>query len=425
MVVLGIQWGDEGKGKIVDLLTEHVSAVVRFQGGNNAGHTLVINDKTFVLKLLPSGIMRESVWSLVGNGVVISPSALFEEIMRIEEVGGSIRDRFRISPACTWVLPSHIALDFARESAKGARAIGTTKRGIGPAYEDKISRHGLRLGDILHPSYFETKLRELMDYHNFILSKYYQCEAIDFSQTLDECLSYKDMLTPLFTDVGAMLTSLRDQGKNILFEGAQGSLLDIDHGTYPYVTSSNTTAGAVATGSGFGPCYIDGALGIIKAYTTRVGGGPFPTELEDETGKLLGRRGHEFGSNTGRARRCGWLDAVALRRTVQLNSLSSLCVTKLDILDPLEHIKICVGYQLDGKVLTLPPLCSEDLARCEPVYETLPGWQSDTFAKTSIDDLPDNAIAFLDKIAELAGIPIDLVSTGPERNHIIVLRNIF
>ncbi len=425
VVILGSQWGDEGKGKLVDLLTEKVGAVARFQGGNNAGHTLVIGDKTHVLKLLPSGILREGVKNFVGNGVVVSPAALAEEIARVEADGVPVKQRLHISPACTWVLPSHIALDTARENAKGDKAIGTTKRGIGPAYEDKVSRHGLRLGNVCNPNFLEEQLRALLDYHNFILTKYYKVAGVDFDKTLDECLSYRELLEPLFVDVGAELIAARDSGQNILFEGAQGTFLDIDHGTYPYVTSSNTTAGAVATGAGFGPCYIDHVLGITKAYTTRVGSGPYPTELHDDIGKLLARRGKEFGSNTGRPRRCGWFDAVSMRRSVQVNSLKGMCITKLDILDPLETIKICVGYQYQGQELDLPPVDSQAFAACEPIYEELPGWQSDTFGKTNIEELPENALRYLERIAELVGVPVDMISTGPERDQIIAIRDVF
>ncbi|UCE90580.1 MAG: adenylosuccinate synthase, partial [Pseudomonadota bacterium] len=356
VVVIGTQWGDEGKGKIVDLLTDRASAVVRFQGGHNAGHTLVIEDKKTVLHLIPSGVLRDGVQCLIGNGVVLDPRALLDELKMLEDSGVPARDRVRISEACPLILPYHVALDHAREKARGKAAIGTTGRGIGPAYEDKVSRRGLRLGDLFHRERFAAKLGEVLDYHNFALQHYFKAERVDFQRVLDETLAMHDELLPLVADVTELLYQHHRQGDNIMFEGAQGALLDIDHGTYPFVTSSNTTAGGAATGSGVGPRHLDYVLGITKAYTTRVGSGPFPTELFDDMGEHLASRGQEFGSTTGRARRCGWFDAVALRRTSQINSVSGLCITKLDVLDGLDTIQICVGYSCKGEQRTTPPM---------------------------------------------------------------------
>jgi adenylosuccinate synthase len=423
VVVIGCQWGDEGKGKIVDLLTEHAAAVVRFQGGHNAGHTLVINGQKTILRLIPSGILRPHVKCLIGNGVIIAPDALLTEIKALEETGLSVRERLHISAACPLVLPSHVALDQMREASTAA--IGTTKRGMGPAYEDKIGRRALRVGDLLHPERFAKKLAELLDYHNAILKHYYHADPIDYQKTLDDALALATEIAPLITDVSAMLFDLYQQGEHLLFEGAQGTFLDIDHGTYPFVTSSNTTAGGAATGTGFGPRYLDYVLGITKAYATRVGAGLFPTELLDAMGDQLRKGGNEFGSNTGRPRRCGWFDAVMLRRAVQLNSISGLCVTKLDVLDELEIIKICTAYRCDGKILSAPPLDVEELMRCEPVYEELPGWRTSTLGIKEFADLPANARAYLRRIEELAGAPIAMVSNGAERNETIVLQNIF
>ena len=425
VVILGSQWGDEGKGKVVDLLTRQAEAVVRFQGGNNAGHTLVIDGETTVLQLIPSGILHAHVHCFIGNGIVITPGALLKEIQLLEERGVPARQRLSISPACSLVLPSHIALDVAREKAKGFAAIGTTGRGIGLAYEDKVSRYGLRLGDLFHEKRFTEKLTETINYHNFILRDYYHADEVDLQQILTEYLSFADAFKPLIADVPDALQAYRTQGKRILFEGAQGSFLDIDHGTYPFVTSSNTTAGAVATGSGFGPRYIDYVLGVTKAYATRVGSGPFPTELFDDVRAELAKRGKEFGTNTGRARRCGWFDAAALRRSAQINSFSGLCITKLDILDVFETVRICTGYHCQGETLSEPPLISEDFEHCEPIYEDLPGWQSNTFAATSLDALPANARAYLDRLEELVGVPIHMVSTGPEREQVIMLEHPF
>jgi adenylosuccinate synthase len=425
VVVLGTQWGDEGKGKIVDLLTEHAAAVVRYQGGHNAGHTLVINGEKTVLHLIPSGILREGVKCLIGNGVVVAPDALMREIVKLEEKGVPVRDRLRISPACPLILSYHVALDQAREKARGEQKIGTTGRGIGPAYEDKVARRGLRVGDLFHRERFAAKLGELLDYHNFVLVNYYKEPAIDFQKTLDECMAYADQLEPMMQDVTAELHALRKANKDIMFEGAQGSLLDIDHGTYPYVTSSNTTAGGIATGSGFGPMYLDYILGITKAYTTRVGSGPFPTELFDEVGAHLAKQGHEFGATTGRARRCGWFDAVILRRAIEINSISGLCLTKLDVLDGLETIRICVGYEnADGAVIDAPTDADSYLG-LKPVYEDVPGWTESTVGAKTLEELPANARAYIKRVEELVGAPIDIISTGPDRNETIVLRHPF
>lgn len=425
VVVLGTQWGDEGKGKIVDLLTEQVAAVVRFQGGHNAGHTLVIDGEKTVLHLIPSGILRENVLCLIGNGVVLSPKALLEEIAELEARGVPVRERLQLSPACPLILPYHVALDQARELARGTAKIGTTGRGIGPAYEDKVARRGLRLGDMADPERFADKLREVLDYHNFVLQNYYKVEAIDFQQTLDEVMEMAKTLVPMMTDVTARLHALRRQGASIMFEGAQGSLLDIDHGTYPYVTSSNTTAGGTSTGSGFGPLYLDYVLGITKAYTTRVGGGPFPTELHCGVGQRLAERGHEFGATTGRARRCGWFDAVALQHAIQINSVSGICLTKLDVLDGLEEINICTGYR-DSQGNTVTSLNgSEDYEQIEPVYESVPGWQESTLGARTLEELPANAQAYIRRLEELIEAPIDIISTGPDRNETIILRDPF
>ncbi|MFT6917397.1 MAG: adenylosuccinate synthase [Motiliproteus sp.] len=425
VVVLGTQWGDEGKGKIVDLLTEQVSAVARFQGGHNAGHTLVIDGQTTVLHLIPSGILRDNVLCLIGNGVVLSPEALLKEIAELEAKGVPVRERLRLSPACPLILPYHVALDQARELARGNAKIGTTGRGIGPAYEDKVARRALRLVDMLNPERFATKLKEVLEYHNFALTQYYKVEAIDYQQTFDAAMLMAEELRPMVADVTQMLHDFRRSGDSILFEGAQGSLLDIDHGTYPYVTSSNTTAGGVATGSGFGPLYLDYILGITKAYTTRVGSGPFPTELFDEVGAHLAKQGHEFGATTGRARRCGWFDAVALRHSIQINSVSGICLTKLDVLDGLETIKICVAYH-DAQGNTVPVPCdSEGYEVAIPVYEEMPGWSESTFGVRQLEQLPAAARAYIKRLEELLGAPVDIVSTGPDRNETIVLRSAF
>ncbi|WP_394204387.1 adenylosuccinate synthase [Shewanella waksmanii] len=426
VVVLGTQWGDEGKGKIVDLLTEQAKYVVRYQGGHNAGHTLVIDGDKTVLHLIPSGILRDNVKCIIGNGVVLAPDALMKEINMLKDRGVPVEDRLLISEACPLILPFHCALDVAREKARGNKAIGTTGRGIGPAYEDKISRRGLRVGDLFNAELFAEKLKEVMAYHNFMLTEYYDCEAVDYEQTLSDALAIADYLKSMCTDVTELLDQARKAGEPILFEGAQGTLLDIDHGTYPFVTSSNTTAGGVATGSGFGPRHLDYVLGIMKAYTTRVGAGPFPTELECEIGDHLGTKGHEFGATTGRKRRPGWLDVVAMKRAVQINSISGFCLTKLDVLDGLEEVKICVGYQYpDGSVATVTPLAAEGYEQVTPVLETMPGWSETTFGATSIDQLPQAAINYIKRIEELLETPVDIISTGPDRNETMILVNPF
>ncbi len=425
VVLLGTQWGDEGKGKIVDLLTEKADAVVRFQGGHNAGHTLVIHGRKTVLHLVPSGAMRPEVECLIGNGVVVDVEQLLKEVRELEEIGVSIRDRLMVSPACPMIMPHHIALDIAREAARGQGAIGTTGRGIGPCYEDKVARRGLRLADLMRPDLFSEKLRSVMEYHNFALERYFGAEKVDYQQTLDQAMAQTERVSALIEDVSTRLYQLRRQGRSVMFEGAQGMLLDVDHGTYPYVTSSNTTAAAAAVGSGIGPLELDHVLGIVKAYTTRVGSGPFPTELFDHIGKHLGDRGHEFGATTGRPRRCGWLDIVALRRTAQVCGLSALCVTKLDVMDGLETVRICTRYELDGGEVELPPYGAEAMARCRPVYEELPGWQESTAGARSYDDLPVNARAYLDRMSGLCELPVDIISTGAERDDTIILRHPF
>ncbi len=425
VVILGSQWGDEGKGKIVDLLTEDAAAVVRFQGGHNAGHTLVIDGKTTALHLIPSGILRDGVECLIGNGVVLAPDALAKEMQQLEDNGVPVKDRLKVSEACQLILPYHVSLDLAREKARGKAAIGTTGRGIGPAYEDKISRRGLRVGDLLDHERFAEKLKQVLDYHNFALEHYFKAETVDYQETLDQCLAHAEMLEPLAVDTVYRLSQMHKAGDNVLFEGAQGTLLDIDHGTYPFVTSSSTTAGGASTGSGVGPRDLDYILGITKAYTTRVGAGPFPTELFDETGERLAKRGHELGTTTGRARRCGWFDAVALRRSVSINSFSALCITKLDVLDGMETLKICTGYQCAGEVCETPPVRIDDYDTLEPVYEELPGWSESTVGLTDYEALPENAKRYLNRLEELVGAPIDIISTGPDRVETIVLKHPF
>ena len=425
VVVIGTQWGDEGKGKLVDLLTDRAAAVVRFQGGHNAGHTLVIGEQKTILHLIPSGILREQVECLIGNGVVLSPTALLDEMDILETAGISVRQRLRISEACPLILPVHIGLDQAREIKRGNKAIGTTGRGIGPAYEDKVARRGLRAGDLLTPELFAEKLAEMLEYHNFILQHYYSAESFDLNQLYDQAMAQGEQLKPMLTDVAHVLHQLDDAGQNILFEGAQGALLDIDHGTYPYVTSSNTTAGGAASGSGMGPRDLDYVLGITKAYTTRVGGGPFPTELNDKIGQYLGEKGCEFGATTGRQRRCGWFDAVSMRRSARLNSLTGMCLTKLDVLDGLETIGICTGYRLDGKIVDTPPIGAENFERCEPVIEEMPGWSDPTAGLKSMEQFPPNAQAYIHRLEELVGVPVDILSTGPERTETIILRHPF
>lgn len=425
VVVIGTQWGDEGKGKLVDLLTDQATAVVRFQGGHNAGHTLVIGDKTTVLHLVPSGVLREDVQCLIGNGVVLSPEALLKEIKILEAAGIPVRSRLLISEACALILPVHVAIDQAREKAKGAKAIGTTRRGIGPAYEDKIARRGIRAGDFLNIELFTEKLKELTAYHNFMLTEYYKVPAIDFDTMLAESLELAEQIRPMLIDVAEKLYTYQDNGDNLLFEGAQGALLDIDHGTYPFVTSSNTTAGGAATGTGVGPLDIDYVLGITKAYSTRVGNGPFPTELDDAYGEHLGVKGHEFGATTGRKRRTGWFDAVSMRKSAQINSLSGICLTKLDVLDGLDKIGICTAYKIGGKEVTVAPLGAENYEACVPVIEYMDGWQEITKGMTELDKLPSAARAYISRLEELVGVDITILSTGPERNETIVLTNPF
>ena len=425
VVILGTQWGDEGKGKIVDLLTEQADAVVRFQGGHNAGHTLVIGGQKTVLHLIPSGVLRAGVQCLIGNGVVLSPEALLKEIDTLEDSGVPVQDRLKISAACPLILPYHVALDQAREARRGENKIGTTGRGIGPCYEDKAARRALRLGDLRDPARFGSALEEVLDYHNHVLAHYYGVDTLEFSAVLDEALAHGERLMPMMADVTSLLHEYRKTQARLLFEGAQGSLLDIDHGTYPFVTSSNTTAGGTATGSGFGPLFLDYVLGITKAYTTRVGSGPFPTELFDETGLRLAERGHEFGATTGRPRRCGWFDAVALRTAVNINSVSGLCLTKLDVLDGLEEISVCVGYTNDAGETVANPVDAVDYENLRPVYESLPGWSESTVGLKSLDALPANARAYISRLEALVGAPIDIISTGPDREETILLRHPF
>jgi adenylosuccinate synthase len=425
VVIIGTQWGDEGKGKVVDLLTEHAAAVARFQGGHNAGHTLVIGGRKTILSLIPSGILREQVRCFIGNGVVLSLEALLAESRMLMEQGVPVFERLALSPSCPLILPSHVALDQARERARGPNAIGTTGRGIGPAYEDKVARRAVRVADLFQRDRFAAKLGEMLDFHNFVLQHYYRLPAVDFQKILDEQLAMGARIAPLVTDVTRALHELRATDANVLFEGAQGAMLDVDLGTYPYVTSSNTTAGFAGTGTGLGPRVFDGVLGVVKAYTTRVGAGPFPTELFDEYGEHLSRVGHEFGSVTGRRRRCGWFDSVALRRSIVHSSVSGLCITKLDVLDGLDVIRICVGYRINGVVTPEPPMSFEGGAGIEPVYEELPGWSESTVGLTAYEQLPGNARRYLERLQSLVNVPLDMISTGPERDQTIVLRHPF
>jgi adenylosuccinate synthase len=425
VVVIGTQWGDEGKGKVVDWLTDHAQAVVRFQGGHNAGHTLIIGGRKTVLRLIPSGIMRADVTCYIGNGVVISPAALLGEIAELEAAGLSVAARLRISEACPLILPYHIAIDQAREKKQGASKIGTTGRGIGPAYEDKVARRALRLQDLFAPERFAERLTEVLDYHNFVLTHYLGAAPVVFEQVLEEAMTLAPRIKPMVADVPRLLYDAQRAGQNLLFEGAQGALLDVDHGTYPYVTSSNCVAGAAAAGAGVGPQSLHYVLGITKAYTTRVGSGPFPTELFDAVGRHLAERGNEFGSVTGRARRCGWFDAAALKRSIQINGVSGLCITKLDVLDGVESIKLGVGYRVDGKVIDILPFGASEIEGCEPVYEELPGWQESTFGIRTLDGLPQNARHYLERLASVCQVQIDMISTGPERDETIVLRHPF
>lgn len=425
IVILGSQWGDEGKGKIVDWLTDQASAVVRFQGGHNAGHTLVINDEVTKLRLIPSGILHHGVVSMIGNGVVLSLDALITEMEELEAKGVPVTERLRISQACPLVCPVHVLLDEAREKKLGKAKIGTTKRGIGPAYEDKVARRAIRLSDLRYPERLREKLYRQLDYHNFVLKHYFDTDGVDIEQCYETLLSQAEKVLPMVADVSANLIELNKHQQKIIFEGAQGTLLDVDHGTYPFVTSSNTTAGTVGSGAGFGPRYLDYVLGVTKAYTTRVGSGAYPTELEDAVGQHLAEKGREIGTVTGRSRRTGWLDLVALRRSVDINSISALCLTKIDVLDGLEEIKICVAYDLDGRRCDYPPYDSEDYARCQPIYETLPGWSDSTYDVRSFDALPADAQAYVQFIEKQMEIPVDIVSTGPERQQNVVRNKVF
>ncbi len=420
VVVIGTQWGDEGKGKVVDMLTERSGAVVRFQGGHNAGHTVVIDGKKTILHLIPSGVLREGVRCYIGNGVVVSPDALLEEIEMLEGNDVPARERLHISEACPLLLQYHVALDHAREKARGKHPIGTTGRGIGPCYEDKVARRALRVGELAHRERFAAKLGEVLDYHNFVLKNYYLHEPLDFQAILDNCMRNAEFILPMVSDVTESLYDLQAAGENVLFEGAQGTLLDVDHGTYPYVTSSNTTAGTAATGTGAGLRCFHYVLGITKAYTTRVGSGPFPTELSDDLAEHLQSRGDEFGATTGRPRRCGWFDAVALRRAGQINSLSGLCITKLDVLDGLDELQLCTGYRYNGAVRKTPPVGADAFADCEPIYESMSGWTDSTLGLRDYDALPNNARAYLERIAEICETRIDMISTGPDRADIII-----
>ncbi len=425
VVVIGTQWGDEGKGKIVDWLTDHSHGVVRFQGGHNAGHTLVVNGKKTVLHLIPSGILRDHVMCYIGNGVVVSPDALLKEMDNLVAAGVDVYNRLRISEACPLILPYHVALDQAREIAKGAAKIGTTGRGIGPAYEDKVARRAIRLQDLFHRKRLAAKLGEVLDYHNFVLKNYFHADTVDFQKTLDDMLALAERIKPLVMDVPRALYEANKAGQNLLFEGAQGALLDIDHGTYPFVTSSNCISGAACAGAGVGPQTLHYVLGITKAYTTRVGSGPFPTELDDAVGKHLAEKGHEFGSTTGRARRCGWFDAAALKRSIQINGVSGLCVTKLDVLDGVQTLRLCVGYRIDGQLIDILPVGADALEGCEPVYEDMPGWSGSTVGVKQYEALPLEARNYLKRIAEICEVPVDMVSTGPDRDETIVLRHPF
>ena len=433
VVVIGTQWGDEGKGKVVDWLTDHAQAVVRFQGGHNAGHTLIIGGKKTILRLIPSGIMHPQVICYIGNGVVLSPEALFKEIGELEAAGLDVRSRLKISEAATLILPYHVAIDHAREKKRGSDKIGTTGRGIGPAYEDKVARRALRVQDFFYPDQFAAKLKDNLDYHNFALTQYYKVEALDFKKVLEEAMSYAERIKSMVVDVSSALYAAEQAGQNLLFEGAQGTLLDIDHGTYPFVTSSNCVAGNAAAGSGVGPGSLHYILGITKAYCTRVGAGPFPSELydhenpakQDPVGIRLAEVGKEFGSVTGRPRRTGWLDAAALKRSIQINGLTGLCITKLDVLDGIKTIRLCVGYKLDGKTLDVLPRGAEAVARCEPIYEDFAGWTDSTVGITDWNKLPKTAQDYLKRVQEICGKPIAMVSTGPERDETILLQHPF
>lgn len=424
VVVIGTQWGDEGKGKVVDWLTDHAQGVVRFQGGHNAGHTLIIGGKKTVLRLIPSGIMRPEVQVYIGNGVVLSPEALLSEIDELQSGGVDVESRLKISEACPLILDHHVALDKAREAKRGDSKIGTTGRGIGPAYEDKVARRALRVQDLFNPERFKAKLAEVLDYYNFQLTQYLGAPAVELEAVFAKAMALAPRIKAMVADVPSLLQKANAAGQNLLFEGAQGALLDIDHGTFPYVTSSNCLAGAASAGSGVGPQRLQYVLGITKAYATRVGSGPFPTELFDDVGAHLAKQGNEFGSVTGRARRCGWFDAAALKRTIQLNGVSGICITKLDVLDGLTTIKLCTGYKLpDGTTTDILPFGSEQVAACEPIFEEFPGWPGTTFGIKTWDALPAEAKAYLTRMQEVCGVPVDMVSTGPDREETIVLRH--
>ena len=425
VVVIGTQWGDEGKGKIVDWLTEQAHGVVRFQGGHNAGHTLVINGVKTILRLIPSGILRPNVRCYIGNGVVLSPPALLGEIDELKAAGIDCAQRLSISGNCPLILDYHVALDKAREERKGAGKIGTTGRGIGPAYEDKVARRAVRAQDLFDPSRFGELVRDALDYHNFVLTRYLNAEAVDADGVIERTLALAERLKPMITDVSYRLNAEMAAGRSLLFEGAQGTLLDVDHGTYPFVTSSNTVAGAASAGAGVAPQRLNYVLGITKAYSTRVGSGPFPTELLDATGDLLRTRGKEFGAVTGRPRRCGWFDGAALRRSVQLNGTTGLCITKLDVLDGLPVVRLCTGYRFRGDVVDILPFGADEVAQCEPIYEDFPGWTESTFGVQSWDRLPGSARRYLDRLSEVTGVPLDMVSTGPDRDQTILLRHPF
>ncbi|WP_333583279.1 adenylosuccinate synthase [Rivihabitans pingtungensis] len=425
VVVIGTQWGDEGKGKIVDWLTDHAEGVVRFQGGHNAGHTLVVNGKKTVLRLIPSGMLHPGKTCFIGNGVVLSPEALLKEIDELQAAGIDVASRLKISEACPLILPYHIALDKAREAAKGENKIGTTGRGIGPTYEDKVARRAIRVQDLFHPERFAAKLGENLAYYNFLLKEYFKTDTVDFQETLEQTMLLAERIKPMVADVSRTLYELNKSGKSILFEGAQGTLLDVDHGTYPFVTSSNCVAGAASAGAGVAPQMLNYVLGIVKAYTTRVGSGPFPTELFDDVGAGLAKRGNEFGAVTGRPRRCGWFDAALLKRSIQINGVSGLCVTKLDVMDGMDEIRLCVGYKKDGQTYDILPFGAENVAGCEPIYETWPGWSETTFGVKRYEELPENARNYLQRISEFCEAPIDIISTGPDREETIVLRHPF
>jgi adenylosuccinate synthase len=425
VVVIGTQWGDEGKGKIVDWLTDEVVAVVRFQGGHNAGHTLVVNGKKTILRLIPSGILHPHVTCYIGNGVVVSPQALLQEIDELTTAGVDVLSRLRISEACPLILPYHVALDQAREVAKGEDKIGTTGRGIGPCYEDKVARRAIRLHDLYAPARFREKLVEVLDYHNFVLMNYLKANPVSVDEIFESTLKMGERLKPLIADVSEELNRLIKAGKGLLFEGAQAAMLDVDHGTYPFVTSSTCLAGQASAGSGVGPQALDYVLGISKAYATRVGSGPFPTELLDDIGERLRKRGNEFGSVTGRPRRCGWFDAAALKRAAQINGLSGLCITKLDVLDGLETIRVCTGYRIDGKDIDVLPYGADRIEQCQPIFEDHPGWSESTYGVQTWEGLPKNAQTYLKRVEELVGVAIALVSTGPDRQETIVVHHPF